>query len=98
MTVRLTSHAVEDLQDACDHYAEVDPALRERFLSDVDLVVERVETFPHGAVPVEGFLGMRRARLRQFPFGVFYRVGDIDDLVIVRVLHTRQDHGTRLPE
>ena len=40
--------------------------------------------------------GLRRARMRQFPYGVFYRPGT-DDLVIVRVLHTRQDQGPTLP-
>lgn len=98
MTVRLTRHAVEDLQDACAYYTGVDPPLRERFLADVDLVVERIETFPNGAVPVEGFPGLRRARLRQFPFGLFYRVEDAGDLVIIRVLHTRQTDPAGLRE
>ncbi|MHA7127619.1 hypothetical protein ACRTEC_14710 [Janibacter indicus] len=40
--------------------------------------------------------GLRRARMRQFPYGVFYRPGT-DDLVTVRVLHTRQDQGPTLP-
>lgn len=92
MKVRLSRHAVSDLQDACDHYAEADPALRDRFLADLDLVVDRMETFPNGAPPVEGFPGLRRARMRQFPFGVFYRVEGSGDLVIIRVLHTKQDH------
>ena len=58
--------------------------------------MERLQTFPHGAAPVEGFPGLRRARMRQFPYGVFYRPGT-DDLVIVRALRTRQDLGPTLP-
>lgn len=96
MTIRLTRPAVEDLQIVSDHYERIDPDLGERFVADLDLVMARMQTFPHGAAPVEGFPGLRRARMRQFPYGVFYRPGT-DDLVIVRVLHTRQDQGPTLP-
>lgn len=98
MTTHLTPHAAADLRDACDVYARADPALRDRFLADVDLVVERILTFPHGATPVAGHPDLRRARMRRFPFGVFYRVEDNHDLVIVRVLHTRRDHDSELPD
>lgn len=97
MTVRLSRHAVGDLQNACDHYAEADPALRMRFLADLDLVVDRIVTFPNGAPPVEGFLGLRRARMRQFPFGVYYRAEDTGDPVIIRILHTRRERVGGLP-
>lgn len=96
MTIRLTRLAAEDLETAHAHYDSVDPDLGRRFVADLDLVMERLQTFPHGAAPVEGFPGLRRARMRQFPYGVFYRPGT-DDLVIVRVLHTRQDQGPTLP-
>ena len=97
MTIRLTRPAVEDLQIASDHYERIDPDLGERFVADLDLVMARMQTFPHGATPVEGFPGLRRARMRQFPYGVFYMPDGSEDLVVVRVLHTRQDHGPNLP-
>ncbi len=92
MTVRLTARAISDLTDARDHYESIDDALAERFLDQVDIAVERLLAFPHGAPPVEGFPDVRRARLRRFPYGVFYRV-DEAGILILRVLHTRRDRG-----
>lgn len=92
MRVRLTEAAVSDLQDAQDYYASVDPKLADDFLDSVDAVIDRLEMFPRGAPPVEGFPGMRRARLRMFPYGVFYQLEDSGDALIVRVLHTRRPH------
>ncbi|WP_369407286.1 hypothetical protein [Janibacter corallicola] len=34
--------------------------------------------------------------MRRFPFVVFHRVENASDLVIVRVLHTRQDQSSEL--
>ncbi|WP_169796913.1 type II toxin-antitoxin system RelE/ParE family toxin [Janibacter corallicola] len=51
MRIRFTRHAAADLHDAGDHYTSIAPALREQFLADVDLVMERIHTFPHGAAP-----------------------------------------------
>lgn len=90
MTIRLGQHAVDDLHEATEHYAGPEPDLREQFLDDVDLTMARIETFPHGAPPVEGVPGVRRARMRRFPSGVFYRVEDDGDLLIVRVLHSQR--------
>jgi plasmid stabilization system protein ParE len=75
-----------------DYYACIDENIEQRFLSQFDAVIERIVTFPRGAPPVEGFPGMRRARLRPFPYGVFYRLSG-EDIVILRALHTRRDRS-----
>ena len=90
MTVRLTGPAFGDLAETRDHYRAISEDLEQRFFDQVDLVVDRLITFPNGAPPVDGFPGVRRARMRQFPYGVFYRL-DGDDILILRVLHTRRD-------
>lgn len=90
MTVRLTEAAVGDLADARDHSRATGGDLEQRFLDHLDLVIDRMLAFPHGAPPVDGFAGVRRARMRQFPYGVFYRL-DGDDILILRILHTRRD-------
>ena len=95
MRVRLTPQAVDDVRDAVDHYDDV-AGLGEEFLDQFDSVVERLLMFPNGAPPVEGFPGVRRARIRRFPYGAFYRL-DGDDLVVLRVLHGRRDAATSLP-
>ncbi|MFZ2965185.1 MAG: type II toxin-antitoxin system RelE/ParE family toxin [Rhodoglobus sp.] len=90
MTVRLTEPAFGDLAETREHYRAIGGDLEQRFFDQLDLVVDRLITFPNGAPPVDGFPGVRRARMRQFPYGVFYRL-DGDDILILRVLHTRRD-------
>ena len=96
MRIVLGEHAVDDLRRARDHYARVDPALSDDFALAFDAVVERIRIFPHGAPPVDGFPGLRRARMRRFPYGVFYR--DTGETVIVlRVLHNARHRAQHLP-
>ncbi|TNM39513.1 type II toxin-antitoxin system RelE/ParE family toxin [Nocardioides albidus] len=90
MRVQLTRAAVADLEDAVHHYDQQAAGLGTEFLGAVDRVVERMLMFPDGAPPVDGFPGVRRARVRRFPYGVFYRPGP-DALIILRVLHARRD-------
>jgi plasmid stabilization system protein ParE len=88
--LRLTELAIGDLTEARDHYREIDEDIARQFLDQLDRVLDRLTVFPHGAPPVDGFAGVRRARMRQFPYGVFYRLDD-DDILVLRVLHTRRD-------
>lgn len=90
MRVRLTELAAEDVALAAEHYRDIDEELGLRFLDQIDLVVGRMVTFPNGAPPVDGFAGVRRARMRRFPYGVFSRQ-DGETLLVLRVLHTRRD-------
>ncbi|GGB24059.1 hypothetical protein GCM10011492_12460 [Flexivirga endophytica] len=98
MTVALGEHAVADLRRARDHYARIDPALSHNFADAFDMVVSRIRAFPHGAPPVEGFPGLRRARMRRFPYGVFYRDAPDQDpvILVVRVLHSSRDASRHL--
>ena len=88
----LGEHAVDDLRRARDHYAAINPALSDDFALAFDAVVVRIRTFPHGAPPVDGFPGLRRSRMRRFPYGVFYRDRD-ETVIVVRVLHSARDPG-----
>jgi len=90
VTVRLTELAIGDLGEIRDHYHAIGEDLEYRFLDQLDRVTNRLIAFPKGAPPVDGFPGVRRARMRRFPYGVFYRL-DGDDILILRVLHTRRD-------
>lgn len=92
MKVVLTEHAVRDVEEACDHYAGIDADLRVRFACSLDAAIERISMFPRGAPPVVGFDELRRARMRQFPYGVFYQQTSEEELLIVRVLHARRHH------
>lgn len=74
-----------------DHYVQLDPEFGTLFLHDLDAVIDRIEMFSQGAPPVDGFEHLHRARMRRFPYGVFYRLPTDADLTVVRVLHTRRD-------
>lgn len=90
MTIRLTALAASDLVEIRDQYRTASDASERRFLDQFDIVIERLRSFPRGAPPVDGFPGVRRARLRPLPYGVFYRL-DGEDILLLRVLHTRRD-------
>lgn len=91
--------AALDLREARDHYSAVDPALGRALSEEFDRVVERLEMFPNSGTPVEGLSGLRRARLRRFPYSAFYRLADPHELRIVRVLHSRREiRAAELPE
>lgn len=92
----LGEHAVDDLRRARDHYAAIDPTLSDDFASAFDVVMERIRIFPRGAPPVDGFPGLRRARIKRFPYGVFYRDTD-ETVIVVRVLHNARDTERHLP-
>jgi plasmid stabilization system protein ParE len=78
---------MSDPSEIRDYYRAIEVDIEGRFLDRLDRVVERLLSFPRGAPPVEGFPDIRRARMRPFPYGIFYRL-DGDDILILRVLHT----------
>jgi len=99
VNVRFSALAVADLEEAHDYYLEVNPALGDRFLDDLDTAIERLAMSPAGAPPVEGFDAVRRARMRHFPYGIFYRHSPAEnELLVVRVLHTRRNAADALPD
>lgn len=90
MRTVLTPHSVRDVEDATDYYTGLDAQLGGRFVDDLDAAIERIVMFPKGAPPVEGFDELRRARMRHFPYGIFYQQTPAGDLLIVRLLHARR--------
>lgn len=81
MKVRTTRDAASDLVSARRYDAATDPVLRERFLDDFDVMIERIVVFPDSAPPVEGFSALRRTRMRRFPYGVFYTRAGAEKLI-----------------
>ncbi|GAB3199640.1 hypothetical protein GCM10027062_16860 [Nocardioides hungaricus] len=93
MTVRLGRLAIRDLERAREYYGH-DDGLSAGLLADLDRVIERMQAFPNGAPPVEGFPGVRRARMRRFPYGVFYRVLGPDSIEVLRIVHAARERQT----
>lgn len=81
-----------DVEEAYDYDAGIDPELSTRFADGVDAAIERIVMFPRGAPAVEGFDRLRRARMRRFPYGIFYQHTSAGDLLVIRVLHSGRHH------
>ena len=96
MRIVLTPQAVSDIEDAVNYYRQIDQELSARFVDSVDAAIKRIVMFPMGSPPVDGFDELRRARIRQFPYGLFYQQTGAADLLVVRVLHSRRHHPDAL--
>ena len=83
-TVRLRPEAGRDLAEAAIWYEEQRPALGQRFLDEVAAAFTVISETPL-IFPVV-HKNARRALIRRFPFGVYYRI-EADEIVVVAVMH-----------
>ena len=86
INVRLA--AQRDLEEAARWYEAQRPGLGDEFLDEFLSVASRISDAP-AAYPEVG-RAARRAMLRRFPFGVFYRIGD-DSVAVVAVMHSSRN-------
>lgn len=85
------ARAESDISEAYFYFETKRPGLGEEFLARIDELYNRIADFPE-AYAVISDLGIRKARLRQFPFVVGY-VQEADAILVLGVLH-----GSRDPE
>jgi plasmid stabilization system protein ParE len=85
--VVLRPAAAADIRAAREYYDQARPGLGEELATDLDRLFARLEAFPRSAPLVAGYEPVRRARLRRFPYAVFYRPED-KQIEILRVVHT----------
>jgi plasmid stabilization system protein ParE len=83
-SVRVRPEAERDVETAFAWYEEQRPGLGREFLHELDVVYERIAKFPF--LYAELYRGLRRARVRRFPVGVFYVVAPAE-VRIVAVVH-----------
>jgi toxin ParE1/3/4 len=86
LIVRFARPAVADVEAARDYYEAIRDDLAVEFRDELEVVLERLTTFPLSGRPVAEIRGVRRARLRRFPFSIFYSVTS-EAIEVVRVLH-----------
>lgn len=89
--------AVEDIGAARDYYTNAEPRLDKHLLQDLDRLFTRLEAFPRSAPVVVGYEPVRRARLRRFPYAVFYQLTESDRIDVLRVIHTARSSATWPP-
>jgi len=85
--------AVADIRAACKYYEEVRSGLGEDLADDLDRLFARLEAFPKSAPLVAGYEPVRRARLRRFPYAVFYHPG-VERIEVLRIVHTARSPET----
>ncbi len=89
-TVIITPAAEADIAEARDWYNSVSPELAPDFRSALDDALGRIADRPNAYALVAH--GLRRAFLRRFPHGVFYR-SQVEAIQVVAVLHpSRSPH------
>jgi plasmid stabilization system protein ParE len=88
--VVLRPAAIADIRAAREHYDQARPGLGEDLATDLDRLFARLEAFPRSAPLVADYEPVRRARLRRFPYAVFYRPEEPEEkqIEILRVIHT----------
>lgn len=89
LKVHLRPEAEADIEDAATWYDRQRKGLGQEFLDDVLVAVDTISENPN-IYPVV-YRQTRRAVVRRFPFGIFYRV-DEGSVVVPAVMH-----GSRHP-
>lgn len=87
-TVRFTPAARLEAIEAQEWYATRSAGIGERFINELDRVVGLIAASPDGFPLLHRDL--RRARLRRFPYSLFYRVTD-EGCFVVACFHAKRD-------
>jgi len=68
-------------------YQQIDPNLVSRFMEESRAILARIAQFPHQFPLVNGVV--RRARLKRFPYGIYYSLKS-KEAKIIAILHQRR--------
>ena len=90
MNVRVLEIAQRELDEAVSYYNGQVAGLGDAFLLEAIAAIERIRQFPDAWHPLGE--NLRRCRLRRFPYGLIYRAGE-SELLLVAVAHTHRRPG-----
>jgi plasmid stabilization system protein ParE len=83
-----SDEAMAEFYDAERWYAEISVALSQRFVQSVENTIQLIAQFPLRFPTVHR--SHRRAGVKRFPYGLFYRVED-DRIVLIACFHGKRD-------
>ena len=86
--IRFEEHVEADLAEASFWYDRQQPGVGDRFLTAVFDTLDRIAEMPSAYPRARG--ETRRARVRNFPYSVFFRIDD-EDAAILAVMHDSRD-------
>lgn len=84
---RFLAEAEQEMLAAADFYEYRAAGLGREFLTEIKRLVDVAENQPELGVVLAG--NVRRLITKRFPFGVLYRIGP-DEIVVVAVMHQRR--------
>ena len=87
LSILLRPEAEYDTAAARDWYEERSAGLGQEFVSAVDATVTAIAERPMAFPEVQG--STRRAVMRRFPYGIYYRIAD-GEVVVLAVMHRRR--------
>jgi plasmid stabilization system protein ParE len=90
VTVSYHPAAEQEYLEAIDYYEEREPGLGLDFATEVVAGVERILANPDAWPLID--VGIRRALLRRYPYGVVYAIAD-DSIFILAVMHLHRSPG-----
>lgn len=86
-TLVLRSEAKADALEAFEWYESHREGLGEEFRDAVGVTLSRLLARPESYAP--GYRGLRRAVVRRFPYGVYFRVtGDV--VLVIGIIHLKR--------
>jgi toxin ParE1/3/4 len=92
--MKLTYHSEAEAEflEAARFYERQTEGLGDRFLHELDAAIESIKIAPDRCRVVSG--DVRRYVMRQFPYGIYYRVQDDELRILVIKHHSRHpDYG-----
>lgn len=88
MKLRLPAAARADLRSARRWYRSQGPGLDLRFLESIEQGLDRIREHVHLGRCVEG--DVHRLLVRDFPYGIFYKLYP-DEVIVIACLHVARD-------
>jgi hypothetical protein len=90
VNVRVLEVAQRELDEAVSYYNGQVAGLGDAFLLETVAAIERIRQFPDAWHPLGE--GIRRCRLRRFPYGLIYHA-DETGVLLIAVAHTHRRPG-----
>ena len=78
------ANAQREIDDAVEYYDGVSPQLGDDFMEAVTRLISQILNFPKACPELS--LSIRRCRVKRFPYGLIYRLGN-DEIEILAVMH-----------
>lgn len=88
MELELHPAAREEILEAVEWYSDRDPDVGRQFGDEVERILDGLELAPE-RWPQQRQFGVRRIRLRRFPYSVFYEI-ESGRVLVLAVAHARR--------